>query len=235
MVQLRKINPMVRAVGTMGAVAAVAGGITFAALTSNTVALSANTLSSATAHLLIGTGGSGGEDTTCSNTSDKAIQGMNLKLVPGQKSDDFDFCLKNDGDVPLDITSSIAAADLFESPIPASGVMLDITCDNEGAVNASLAQFVSGAQSLGTLDADDSTNCTANATLKADYDGSGKTVKPFTLNFVGTQADDGSTDEPGQGTSPGQPTTPGEDQGDDNGQGQQPGDDTNGGTVMNKQ
>jgi hypothetical protein len=51
MVSIRSINPMVRAVGTMGAVAAVVGGITFAALTSNTVALSPNTL-----------------DITCSNT-----------------------------------------------------------------------------------------------------------------------------------------------------------------------
>jgi len=53
MLHLRNINPMVRAVGVMGAVSALVGGITFAQLTSNTVALSPNTLSTRS-------GGSGG-------------------------------------------------------------------------------------------------------------------------------------------------------------------------------
>jgi hypothetical protein len=55
MLHLHNINPMVRAVGTMGAVSALVGGITFAQLTSNTVALSANTLSTGSANLEIGT------------------------------------------------------------------------------------------------------------------------------------------------------------------------------------
>jgi len=39
MLKLRHINPMVRAIGTMGAVAALVGGVTFAQQTSNTVML----------------------------------------------------------------------------------------------------------------------------------------------------------------------------------------------------
>lgn len=184
MMSIRKINPMARAVGTMGAVAAVAGGITFAALTSNTVALSANTLSSATAHLMIGAAGT---DNTCTADNATSVSGMDLKLTPGQKSDDFNFCLKNDGDVPLDLTTSIVAGDLVDSPIPAADVKLDISCDNSGTATGTLADYVSTPQSLGTLSDGSSTDCTANATLDASYDGAGKTVNPFTLNFVGTQ------------------------------------------------
>jgi len=44
MLNLRTMNPMVRAVGTMGAVSVLVGGITFASLTSNMVALTPSNL-----------------------------------------------------------------------------------------------------------------------------------------------------------------------------------------------
>lgn len=193
MISIRKINPMVRAVGTMGAVAAVAGGITFAALTSNTVALSSNTLTSASAHLLIGAAGEGG---TCTADNSTSVTGMDLKLTPGEKSEDFKFCLKNDGDVKLDLTGTIPAADLLDSPIPAGMVTLDVTCGGGGSASGALSSF--SAKSLGSLDADASTDCTANATLAGDYSGDGTSVKPFTLNFVGTQSE----------SAPSEPSTP---------------------------
>jgi hypothetical protein len=203
MIGLHKINPMVRAVGTMGAVAAVAGGITFAALTSNTVALSANTLSSATAHLMIGAA----DGDTCTAANDSSVSGMNLTLTPGEQSEDFKFCLKNDGDVALDLTSTIPAADLLGSPISGGDVMLDLTCDNEGAATGTLNSYAT-AKALGMLDAGESTECTATAMLDAEYDGEGTTVKPFTLNFVGTQSESSAPEEP---STPPEEETPVED------------------------
>jgi hypothetical protein len=201
MVQLRKINPMVRAVGTMGAVAAVAGGITFAALTSNSVALSANTLSSATAHLLIGNT----KGDNCANAGTTAVQGMDVKLKPGVKSDDFNFCLKNDGDVPLDLTASVVQADLVDSAIPAGDVTLDIACGDAQGASDTLNKYT-GDDMIGTVAAGDSVDCTANATLASDYNGSGTSVKPFTINFVGTQSDETGT---GTGTGSGNEGTGG--------------------------
>jgi hypothetical protein len=124
---------------------------------------------------------------------------MDLKLAPGVKSDDFNFCLKNTGDVPLDLMASIPAADLVDSPIPAGDVTLDISCEGMGTAKASdVLSGYTGDDMLGTLQAGDDTTCTANATLKADFDGAGTSVKPFTVNFAGTQST--ATTEPGTGT-----------------------------------
>ena len=54
MLSLRNINPMVRSIGTMGAVVALVGGVTFANLQSNAVALSPNNISTGTASIQIG-------------------------------------------------------------------------------------------------------------------------------------------------------------------------------------
>ncbi len=79
MFTIHKINPMVRAVGTMGAVAALVGGITFANLTSNTVALTPNNLTSATAALQIGP--------NCSTLNSSSTPGFAVtSLVPVQGS-----------------------------------------------------------------------------------------------------------------------------------------------------
>jgi len=183
MISLRSINPMVRAVGTMGAVAALVGGITFASLTSNTVALSPNTLTSATAHLLIGgTNGNG-----CAGATTGPQAGMTFKMVPGVTSEPFPFCLKNDGDVPLDITTAIPQAALVGSPISPADVTLDMTCANGGSSHGTLNQYTGGTP-LGSIDNGESTDCTATVTLSPSFSGPGTTVNSFDIQFVGTQS-----------------------------------------------
>ena len=184
MISLRNINPMVRAVGTMGAVAALVGGITFASLTSNTVALSPNTLTSATAHLLIGDD----NGSSCETAGTANVPGFtDVKMVPGVASNPLAFCLKNDGDVPLDITTAIPQAALVGSPISPADVTLDMTCDNGGSSHGTLNQYTGGTP-LGNLGTGDSTDCTATVTLAPSFSGPGTTVNSFDIQFVGTQS-----------------------------------------------
>jgi len=181
MLSLHKINPMVRAVGTMGAVVAVVGGVTFANLQSNTVALSPNTLSSATASLAIGA------DTSCPEGNTTSTTGLNAKLVPGQPSDPFAFCLDNTGDVPLHITAQIPT-DFTGSAIPPTAVTLTINCPTIGQLSGTLDQFANPVGFPGaTLATNAPEDCTATATLSASFAGSGQTVTPFDINFVGNQ------------------------------------------------
>ncbi|HSX05925.1 MAG TPA: hypothetical protein VLF69_05625 [Candidatus Saccharimonadales bacterium] len=182
MFSIRKINPMVRAVGTMGAVGALVGGITFAALTSNTVALTQNTLTSATAALQIGLGNGG----NCTDLSSTSKPGMTVKLTPGVPSTQYLFCLKNTGDVSLDLTTAIPQAALVGSPIPPADVTLDMTCGSSNS-SGTLDQYTGGTP-LGTLAAGATVDCNATAELSSSFTGPGTTVNPFDIQFVGTQS-----------------------------------------------
>lgn len=174
---------MVRAVGTMGVVAAIAGGISFAALTSNTVALSPNTLASDTASLQL----AAGNGTSCAGATGGPVTGMNFKLAPGVTSDQFKFCLKNNGDISLNLSVAIPQGALTGSQIPPSDVTLALTCDNGGSSSGTLDQYTGGTP-LGALASGASTDCQATATLSASYGGTGgQTVNSFDIDFVGTQ------------------------------------------------
>jgi hypothetical protein len=181
MFKLHKINPMVRAVGTMGAVMAVVGGVTFASLQSNTVALTDNTLVSATAHLQIG--GTNGD--SCAGASDGPQAGMSFSgLVPGVQSAAFPFCLSNTGDIPLNVTTGIPT--VFTGTIPPSDVTLDMTCGDGGTSSGTLSAYTGGTP-LGTLANGATTDCNAKVTLSPSYVGSGGSVTPFEIDFVGNQ------------------------------------------------
>lgn len=188
MISLRKINPMARAIGTMGAVAALVGGITFAAtgLTSNTVALSPNTLTTATASLAIASG------TSCNNSPDTgagdgpSTPGLNdSSLVPGG-STSVNFCLDNTGGVPLTVSASIPQ-DLSGSTA-AGDTSLTVTCNTEGSIGPQALSTWSGGAFGTALPAGTSDNCTATAALNSTYGGSGGEVIPaFAIDFVGNQ------------------------------------------------
>ncbi|GEM_PF-1622949 len=215
MLNLRNINPMVRAVGTMGAVAALTTGITFAQLTSNTVALSSNTLSTGSANLEIGavgshhnnnntdntTGGTSGplsNDTTmgggsCTHSTNGTIPGFNLTgsngLLPGVQSDPLKFCLKNTSDVPLVLTATIPD-DPFTTTagLQPSDITLAITCGT-GSASATLDAYnnTTSTESLGTLDANSSTNCQATVELNSSATITGTESLPsFDIEFTGT-------------------------------------------------
>lgn len=180
MLSLHKINPMVRAVGTMGAVAALVTGVTFANLTSNTVALTNNTLSTATASLVIGS------TSDCTDVSTTSVPGMSFtNLIPGQTSAPFTFCLGNTGTIPLNVTAQIPQ-DLSSSSLDPSKVTLNITCGG-GTITKTLADLHTSAWAFPSnpLSASGTWSCTATATLDSSV--TGGSVNPFTINFVGTQ------------------------------------------------
>lgn len=180
MLSLHKINPMVRAVGTMGAVAALVTGVTFANLTSNTVALTDNTLSTATAKLVIGS------TSDCTGVTTTSVPGMHFtSLTPGQASSPFTFCVGNTGDIPLNITAQIPQ-DLSSSTLDWNKVTLNITCGG-GTITKTVAELHSSAWPFPSnpLGAGDNWSCTATATLDSSV--TGGSLNPFTINFVGTQ------------------------------------------------
>ena len=179
MLSIRKINPMARAVGTMGAIAALVGAVTFAQLQSNTVALSNNQLSSATATLAIGA------NTSCPDGDTSSTPGFNAKLVPGKASDPVTFCLHNKGDIPLNITASIPE-DVGGSSLDWNKVTINVDCGNGNSFSSTVANLHATPQTFaGSLNNGDIWNCSATAT--ADSSVTGGTLGTFTINFVGNQ------------------------------------------------
>jgi FlaG/FlaF family flagellin (archaellin) len=178
---------MVRAIGTMGAVAALVGAVTFAQLTSNTVALTNNTLSSSTAALAIAPG-----NNTCNNQGGSgdttSTQGFsNVKLTPGVPSAPLKFCLDNTGDVPLNITAKVTNP--TGGTLDASKVTLNLTCDGATTLSFSLVDYYNGNATFDkTLNNGHAWNCNATATLASDTSGQGgQSVTPFDINFTGTE------------------------------------------------
>jgi hypothetical protein len=193
MLSIHKINPMVRAIGTMGAVVALVGGITYAAtgLQSQTVKLSPNNLVTASAGLYIGAatvdtstcGSVGGGDTTVTPGFTTATP-----LVPGGSPVNSYFCFDNTGDVPLLVTASIPS---LPTGTAANNITLNVTCTAEGALsltNSTLSSW-SGGTFTTALPAGEQDTCTASATLSNSYSGTGgETVPSFDIDFVGNQA-----------------------------------------------
>jgi hypothetical protein len=181
--KINRISPLARAILVIGAIAALVTGVTYAQLTSNTVTLTNNTLAAASAHLVLESG-----DTDCTGVTTTTGVGMSFEnLVPGVESEAFDFCLGNDGEVPLDISVSIPT-DISGSTIPADKVTLKLVCDDIGTVEDTLdaynAPLVFGDAPLDNADLN-GVGCAATAKLAEDV--TGGSVTPFQLNFVGTQ------------------------------------------------
>src|SRR6185295_12572971 len=98
MLSLRKINPMARAVGTMGVVAVMVGAVTFAQFQTNNVTLAANSVSVDTSVLRIWDGGTW-------STSAPGFTNSNLTLnTEGPK---HAFFLQNLQNAPLALSSQI--------------------------------------------------------------------------------------------------------------------------------
>lgn len=180
MIHLRSINPMVRAIATMGAVAALVGGVTFANLTSNTVALSPNNLTTATASLAIGAG------STCPTGDTTSTTGLSdSSLAPGG-STSVNFCFDNTSGVPLLLTASIPQ-DLSAS-VAAQNTTLTVACTTEGTLAGTLSSW--GPATFTTpIAAGTQDTCTATAALSTSYTGAGgETIPAFSIDFVGSQS-----------------------------------------------
>jgi hypothetical protein len=170
-----------RAVAVIGATSALIGGVTFAALTSNTVKLAGNTLAAASAGLAIGPG------TDCSNSSNQSTPGFtNVKLVPGTASAPVPFCLKNTGDVPMTMTVQDLAA--FSGALSPSEVTLSIACPTIGTVTQTLDTFTTAQAFAVKLAKGATDNCSATVTLASSHTGvGGEVLNSFDMTFVGNQ------------------------------------------------
>ncbi|HSX35376.1 MAG TPA: hypothetical protein VLH84_00405 [Patescibacteria group bacterium] len=182
MVGLHKFNPMVRAIGTVGAIAALVGGITYASLQTDPVTLGPNTLTSATAALAIGAG------TSCPGGNTTTTTGITASLVPGVPSAAFPFCLDNTGGVPLNITAQIDQSVFVGTDILPTDVTLTLTCPHIGTLSGTLDQYASPVTFPGApLATASPENCTETATLASSFTGSNKTLDAFDISFVGNQ------------------------------------------------
>lgn len=177
-----KINPMVRAIGTMGAVAALVGGITFAqGLSSNTVALSPNNITTGTAAIQI----SPSDGTTCGTFGSSTTGLQDTSLAPGS-STSVDFCLNNNGSIPLTLTASIPQS--LTTSVAAQNTTLTVNCTpNEGSLSATLSSWGPGTFG-GILPSGATDQCTATAALSTSYTGSGgEAIPAFSIDFIGNQ------------------------------------------------
>lgn len=182
MLSLRKINPMARAVGTMGIVATMVGAVTFANLTSNVVALDPNNIDVASASLVIDNNGS------CADNSPTTVTGLqSTNLAPGG-SVTKNFCIRNTGEVPLAIGGTVAeaVAGTLALSTAAQATTLTIQCGTDGpvsgALNTSWTTVFPTALAPATTEL-----CTATAALSSGFGGSGGDVIPqFAIKFSGT-------------------------------------------------
>lgn len=183
MLKIFKINPLFRSIGIVAAVTALAGGITYASLNSNTAALSPNDLTSSTAALGIGAG----NGNACDNAGVGPVAGLDTALIPGVPSNPLYFCLSNTGSTPLNVTVGIPQGPLSGSQIPANDVTLTLNCYGGTQVSGTLDQFTGGS-ALVSLGSGATTDCNAVATLTSNYTGQGgQTVNSFDIDFVGNQ------------------------------------------------
>lgn len=184
---VRTIGPLMRAVLIIGAVAALVTSITFAAL-NDSVTLTGNTLSSATADLNIWDGGA---------YSSTATGFTVTNLVPGTPSAQYAFYLQNNSIFAMDVT--------VQSTLPsvvgiANFSDIEVTFYNEDGTTTLLATTMdvlsASPQVLETLPAgatgDSSTATNGNYFVQfnikpAGVSGSSASVGAFTFTFVGTQ------------------------------------------------
>lgn len=188
MLKLHKINPAARAVGTIGVVAALIGGVTFASLQSNAVAISPNEVTTGTASLQIAAPDNVGG---CSNAAfgTANVPGFNVPHFTSETNPTpIAFCLKNSGDVALKLTGSIPQD--VSGATASAYTTLDVNCVRSGEQSAVLnAWHPNGFIFTGTINAGDTDFCTAKLTLDPSYPGNGgETIPAFSIQFVGNES-----------------------------------------------
>lgn len=187
MINLRKMNPAARAIGTVGAVVALAGGVTFAALTS-TATLTDTSINTANAGLLIWDG-----DSFESTAPGFAI----TKAFPDTPSAPQAFYFKNSGD--SDETVSVKANHAPSTDLNQySNIKVSFDCfGSSGVVNTDVQALINGSVPLGlTLPvgaqgdsnvANTVGNCTATFTLEgAGINNGSAFVTNLDLDFTAT-------------------------------------------------
>lgn len=187
---VRSLN-IARSVAVIGGMVALITGVTFAALQTDTVTLANNTISTASAELLIWNG------SEFTNTS----QGFAVtNLIPGEGSDAYPFYFKNNSAFDLKLSAHVGGpVDITGITGGASNVKIKFTDKGSGEVtNTTLQALIDNDVNLeGVLGANAQGNAgvpvtEGNYTVEFDIDpaavqGSGANVGTFDLEFTGTQ------------------------------------------------
>lgn len=194
MLNIRKINPAARAIGTVGAVVALAGGVTFAALQSQAT-LTGNTIASASATLLVSSTPACGAATGTFTHSETGFAFTGL--VPGgADSGAKNFCLKNTG--TDNMTMNVVIPSLPTWTVTPSGsvdnskVNLAFSCTGAGGTfsvtdNVNDIWFNTANLSGGTLNAGTTDACTVTASMTSSaFTGESASSTTFNLTFTGT-------------------------------------------------
>lgn len=184
MQSIRLINPMVRAIVVIGSVAALVGAVTFAALTSNTVAIGPNTITTGNAALQIAAGGN------CeTGTYGTSIPGFTVNdMTSSTDVTPLEFCLKNAGDVALGIFGSIP--ENVTTAVASGHITLSISCTSIGNQSDTLNTWFLAGNTFtdNPLNAGEAVGCSADLSLSSSYPGSGgETVPTFNIQFVGNE------------------------------------------------
>lgn len=191
MLSIRKINPLARAIGIIGAVMALVTGVTYAALQSQAT-LTDNTISSATADLQIDNMENNGTNPQAFSDTDTGFAFTGV--VPGgSASNSHSFQLKNNGTTPMTIKVGMPALPTWvvspSGTVDNSKVMLNITCTGPTLTYNDFVQTIwsTGSSMSGTLGAGEVTACTTNVTMDSDaFTGESAASSTFNLIFTGT-------------------------------------------------
>jgi predicted ribosomally synthesized peptide with SipW-like signal peptide len=176
------INPVARALITIGAVAAIVTGVTFAALNSQTT-LSGNTIT-ATPGLLLSTNGS---------TYGSTIPGFTFNVTPGSTTGvSQTFNIKNTTASAMALSLSLPAAVTFTGgTVNNSDVHVAVACTTPTmTLTSDLATLATAPVPVtGSLTANTSASCTVSATMDSAAISSGSTVtsSSFNLQFSGAE------------------------------------------------
>lgn len=190
MLGIKKLNPTARAIGTVGAVVALVGGVTFAALTS-TATLTGNTLSSATPTLEVNNTENGGSPAA----TDTGYAFSNL--IPGAAyGTAHTFTLYNNpgtstADMDVTVYATIGTP---TGSIDKNKVHFKFVDTDEGSVSSeytlaeleALVRNVPGVSGADTLSIGEEDHFTVQAKLDADAVSGPASVGNFDLVFTGT-------------------------------------------------
>jgi len=188
MVNIQKINPMARAIGVIGAVAALVTATTFAVLTSNPVVLADSSFSTGTAALQIWDDGASQYVTT-------PVNGFSFtNVAPDVQTGAFTFWLRNNGTLPLDIFSigTVVSTPNITDP---SGVEFEVTnlsLSGGGTTTFSLTTLVDGVPDLwpdtsASLDPGEENQYSIKLkVLSSAITGSSASMNDLDLTFTGT-------------------------------------------------
>lgn len=190
MLKVTVISPVFRAVLVVGAVMAIATGVTFAALQSQAT-LTDSTINTPTASLKLWDG-----DSFESTAPGFVVTG----LVPGTGTADLPFYFKNDGGLPLNITARVPVAPSLSGFSGLSNVMVTFKSEFAGSpVVTNLQNLLDGEVALpgnplaaGAQGNSGVPGTEGNYSAKFDINpaavsGSSASVGNFNVIFAGTQ------------------------------------------------